>query len=132
MKKLISLVLVALLLLASAAFAYDFDVSVARGNGQYGSAEWTKTSSTGSPGSVTIAEISNNTASMYYQIRKMDNVGASEELITKGTGTHAMPYWLDGNGNSLGRYNYTYKIRIAHRSQSSYAGTVISRGYYTP
>ncbi len=132
MRKLLSLVLATLLLFASTAFAYDFNVSLSRGSGQYGNVALRKTTPTGNDGNVTIAEISNSTAGMYYQIRKMDNVGASKELITKGTGTHAMQYFVDGNGNSLGRYNYTYKIRIAHRSQSIYTGTVTAKGYYAP
>lgn len=57
-----------------------------------------------------------NGHSMYYQVRK-GNVQSSEYAIKKGNGSVSMAYKKDGNGESLGRTGYSYRLRVAHRTQ---------------
>ena len=111
----------------ASAVVYNYSgVSLSRGTGTYvGSAV---KSGTGKAG---LAAATANGASMYMQVRKPDGVGASEYRIFNGTGSDsAVPYMNDGNGNSLGRDGYTYKCRLAHRSQSSVTSTTASGGWW--
>ena len=116
--------LVAIVMMTGAALAqtaYSISASLARGTGTYCPYQVRKDSATGSSA---VFNIKNKTAnaSMYYQIRKPDGTAASNALITSNTGSYSVSYQTDGYGNSLGRSGYYYKVRVAHRSQSSVSG----------
>ena len=115
MKKYISALLVLVLLVTTAAFASE-SLSFKTKSGQYGKTVTEKNTSTGTSGSVTV--ISNpNGHSMYYQIHKANGGAATVYRNTTGTGTYSLSYNKDGNGNSLGRNGYEYRLRVAHRRQ---------------
>lgn len=115
-KKIISGLLVLALCLSSAAFAGQ-TFSFTDKSGQYGNVHKTKTTATGTKGSVSIEANSAN-HSMYYQIHKANGGAASVyKNTTAGSGSYSLSYNKDGHGNSLGRKGYKYRLRIAHRRQ---------------
>ena len=115
MKKTVSLLLVVTLLLTVVAFASD-TVSFTSKSGKYAPTIKTKTSSIGANGEVCI-EKNAGSHSMYYQIHKSTGGAATQYFNTKSTGTYPLEYNNDGYGESLGRTGYTYRLRVAHRSQ---------------
>lgn len=133
MKRTICTITVICILLCTLAYAatQDYGMILDWQEGAYATSA-VKDSSTGAKAILDVNYKDVSTASMYYQIRKMDGVGASNELITTATGSFNIAYKKDGNGNSLGRHGYTYKLRVAHRTQSSYHGQVVTDGEYTP
>lgn len=125
MKKLISVLLVLAIFVTTAAMAAD-TLSFTSKTGKYAPTIKTKSNSTGSNGSVNVTANAGS-HSMYYQIHKANGGAATEYYNTKSTGTHALAYDTDGYGESLGRNGYSYRLRVAHRSQctcSSGAATV--------
>ena len=119
--KCIALCLVLFTVMAFAETLGPVAMTFTQKSGQYaGSA--LKESSTGADARLVVAGIDANEsiASMYYVFRKMDGVNATEELIQKGNGTFSIPYL----STTVGRQGYYYQLRVAHRSQSQYNGTV--------
>lgn len=114
MKKIVSLLLILALFATTIAFASD-TLSFTSKSGKYAPTIKEKLGAIGSNGSVTIS--SNNGHSMYYQIHKGNGGAATEYKNTKSTGTYALQYNRDGYGESLGRTGYSYRLRVAHRSQ---------------
>lgn len=136
MKKLFSILLVLALcvsIFAAASAAVTLNFTEKKGMYATGLGNKTKTSSTGTAGSVDIATNPDG-HSMYYQIHKANGGEASKYVNTTGTGEKPLPYKNDGNGNSLGRYNYSYRLRVAHRSQCtcSSGSATISVNDFTP
>ncbi len=120
MKKLLSVLMVLALIVSSVAFAADY-LSLQKEEGDYADTNHTKNSPTGSDGSVTIRS-NPNRHSMFYQIHKANGGAASEYKNKTTTGTYPLEYKSDGYGNSLGRQGYSYRLRVAHRSQCTCAG----------
>lgn len=103
------------------------NISLARGTGTY-VGNIVKKSGNGNAG---LAVNASNSAIMYMQVRKTDGVAASEYRVFNGLGSDSsVPYMVDGYGNSLGRDGYSYKCRLAHRSQSTATTTVASGGWW--
>ena len=130
MKKFVSLLLVAMMLLTLSVLAEmkEFGVELERGVGTYAVESARKDTATGADATVNIKTKSNDIASMYYEVRKPDNVAATEYVNTKGTGSISLEYF----STIVGRYGYTYKLRVAHRSQSQYSGKVTVTGEFIP
>lgn len=120
MKKFLSCVLALTIICTMAGFAGEI-LEFESKKGMYSPKTKTKQSSTGSAGSVTV-DANENEHSMYYQIHKANGGAASEYKNTKGTGTYTLTYKNDGNGESLGRNGYEYRLRVAHRSQCTCTG----------
>lgn len=115
MKKFLSCVLALTIICTMAGFAGEI-LEFESKKGMYSPKTKTKQSSTGTAGSVKIEENVDG-HSMYYQIHKANGGAASEYKNTTSTGTYTLKYDNDGNGESLGRNNYEYRLRVAHRSQ---------------
>lgn len=121
MKKGVCFLFVIALLVSSFAIA-DYQMMVFKSKtGQYFPTTKIKTTSTGTSGQVDNYFCSGN-HSMYYQIRKTNGVEASNYVIFKGTGSRPLTYKRDGYGESMGRYGYSYRLRVAHRSQCTCNG----------
>lgn len=131
MKKGICFVLVLALLVTAVAFAAE-ELSFDSKTGTYADAIKPKTSATGSSGSVTVSS-NEGGHSMYYQIHKANGGAATVYKNTSGTGTYTLSYEKDGYGNSLGRNGYSYRLRVAHRSQCSCtSGSAVVEVDFTP
>ena len=118
MKKLFSILLVLALLLSAFALAEPDLVSFTSKKGPYAPTHHLKENAIGSPASINVAA---NTEghSMYYQVHKGNGGAASNYRNTSGTGGFSVTYKNDGNGQSLGRTGYDYRLRVAHRTQCS-------------
>ena len=131
-KKLLSFACITLLVLSAASGAlartvHNYsNITLDRGTGTYvGSAV---KSGNGNAG---LACNPYSNASMYMEVRKPDGVAASNYRIFNGLGSDdSVPYKTDGNGQSLGRDGYTYKCRLAHRSQSQQSTATASGGWW--
>ncbi|MBQ8615923.1 MAG: hypothetical protein IJ418_00270 [Clostridia bacterium] len=115
MKKFLSILLILCLVVASTALAETLSFTAKTGDD---SAIKTKSTATGTAGNVSITT-NEGSHSMYYQIRKTDGVAASEYKNTSAETSFSLSYKDDGYGMSLGRNNYSYRLRVAHRSQCS-------------
>lgn len=115
MKKFLSILLILCLVVASTALADS--LSFKAKTGQY-TGTVSKATATGVAGWVDVTQ-NNDAHSMYYEIRKTDGVAASDYKNTTAETRITLPYDTDGNGMSLGRNGYNYKLRVAHRSQCS-------------
>lgn len=73
--------------------------------------------------------------SMYYQVRR-GNVQSSKYAILKGNGSVSMAYEREngGTGPSFGRTGYSYRLRVAHRTQCTCDGkkTFTASGFFKP
>jgi len=117
-KKLSSIILILCLIMGTVAFSET--LTYATKKGQYAS---TKTKTTGIGTDATVDITSNSGKhSMYYQVRKPSGYECSNYLNTNQVKEISLSYRLDGNGESLGRTGYQYKLRVAHRTQCSCSG----------
>ena len=127
-KKILAFICVAALLLFASAGAFAYSFTLDRGIGDDTSQ---KQKSGTSNASVSCSTANSSGASIYMQVRKPDGVAASVSKNFSGSGSGCLSYMVDGYGNSLGRNNYYYYCRVAHRSQSTVAKTTVS-GDWTP
>lgn len=119
MKKVLSFVLVFAIVLGSCSLADT--LAFTSKTGMYAPTTLTKENSTGSNASITVSANAGG-HSMYYQVRKPNGVEASNYHNTKKTGTFSVSYKTDGYGESMGRYGYSYVLRVAHRKQCTCSG----------